>query len=177
MKIADRRVDGAWAWVVTAATFALMFLAYGNAYTFGVFFSSLAAAFETDRAETALVFSVLAALYSSLSVVSGPAGDRFGTRPVCLFGMLAMGAGLIYASTAEALWQVYLGFGVGVAFGIGFSFAPANAGLQRWFTRRRGLASGLASSGIGISIMLLPPLVAWLIDWRDWRAAIEDLSR
>ncbi len=150
-----------------------MFLAYGNAYTFGVFFPALAAEFNADRAETALVFSIVGGLYSTLGIVSGPAADRFGTRPVCLFAMLALGCGLIYASFADALWQVYLGFGLGLAFGMGFSFAPANAGLQRWFTQRRGLASGIASTGVGVSILVLPPLVAVLIDWRDWRVAMQ----
>ena len=129
----DRRVDGAWAWAVAGATFVLMFLAYGNVYSFGVFFPVLAEAFNADRGDTAFVFSVVGGLYSTMGIISGPAADRFGTRPVCLFAMLAMGAGLIYASYAEALWQVYLGFGLGLAFGMGFSFAPANAGLQRWF--------------------------------------------
>jgi len=158
---------------VAGATFVLMFLAYGNAYTFGVFFPALSAAFDADRAETALVFSIVGGTYSTLGIVSGPAADRFGTRPVCLFGMLAMGVGLIYASTADALWQVYLGFGLGVAVGMGFTFAPANAGLQRWFTQRRGLASGFASTGVGFSILIIPPIVAILIDWRDWRTAMQ----
>lgn len=159
--------------MITGATFVLMFLAYGNAYSFGVFFPALSIAFDADRAETALVFSVVGGLYSTLGIVSGPAADRFGTRPVCLFGILAMGVGLIYASTAEALWQVYLGFGLGLAAGMGFTFVPANAGLQRWFTQQRGLASGLASTGAGISILVLPPMVAVLIEWRDWRTAMQ----
>jgi MFS family permease len=170
---ADRRVDGAWAWAVAGATFVLMFLAYGNVYSFGVFFPVLAEAFNADRGETAFVFSVVGGLYSTMGIISGPAADRFGTRPVCLFAMLAMGTGLIYASYAEALWQVYLGFGLGLAFGMGFSFAPANAGLQRWFTKRRGLASGFASTGVGVSILALPPLMALLIDWYDWRLAMR----
>jgi MFS family permease len=176
MKQFDRRLDSAWSWVVAAATFVLLFLAYGTAYTFGVFFSELASEFGADRAESALVFSVLAGLYPILAVISGPAADRFGTRPVCWFGMLAMSIGLFFASIADALWQVYVGFGLGVGIGIGFTFAPASAGVQRWFTRRRGLASGFSSTGVGISVLVLPPLVAALIDWRDWRAAMMTLA-
>ena len=162
MRALSRQVDGSWAWVVTAATFVLLFLAYGSAYSFGVFFPALAEAFAADRAETALVFSIIGGLYSTLGIVSGPAADRFGTRPVCLFGILALGAGLIYASTAVALWQVYLGFGLGASFGMGCNFAPANAGLQRWLTRRRGLASGIASTGVALSILFMPSAVALL---------------
>ena len=150
-----------------------MFFAYGNTYSFGVFFPALSASFGADRAETALVFSIVGGLYSTLGIISGPAADRLGTRPVCLFGIVALGIGLIYASTATALWQVYLGFGLGLAFGMGFIFAPANAGLQRWFTKKRGLASGIASTGIGVSILVLPPVLAALIEWQNWRVAMQ----
>ena len=150
-----------------------MFFAYGNTYSFGVFFPALSASFGADRAETARVFSIVGGLYSTLGIISGPAADRLGTRPVCLFGIVALGIGLIYASTATALWQVYLGFGLGLAFGMGFIFAPANAGLQRWFTKKRGLASGIASTGIGVSILVLPPVSAALIEWQNWRVAMQ----
>lgn len=164
-----RRIDGGWAWVVAAAAFTLMFIGYGAAYSFGVFFQPLASTFSADRAETSLVFSIVGGTYSTMGILSGPAADRFGTRPVCLIGMLGLGIGLIHASGAEALSQVYIGFGIGVSLGIGCIFAPANAGLQRWFTRNRGLASGLATTGVGVSILAVPPSVALLIDWWGWR--------
>ncbi len=153
-----------------------MFFSYGSAFSFGLFFPALAVAFDADRAETALVFSVVGALYPLISVLGGPAADRFGTRPVCLCAMVLLGAGLIFAASATALWQVYLGFGLGAAFGIGFSFAPASAGVQRWLTRRRGLAAGLSSSGSGISLLVLPLLVSAAIAWQGWRFGFLSLG-
>lgn len=161
---------------MAGATFVLLFVAYGSAYSFGVFFPELAIAFDADRAETSLVFSIVGGLYSTLGIISGPAADRFGTLPVCLFGMLVLGVGLIYASTAVALWQVYVGFGLGASVGMGFNFAPANAGLQRWVTQRRGLASGIASTGVGLSILVMPSVVAFLVEWRDWRTAMWSIG-
>ncbi|MFP6708741.1 MAG: MFS transporter [Alphaproteobacteria bacterium] len=35
------------------------------------------------------------------------------------------------------------------------------------------MASGFASTGVGVSILVLPPLVALLIDWYDWRLAMR----
>jgi MFS transporter, OFA family, oxalate/formate antiporter len=176
LEVESRRVDGAWAWVVTAAAFVLMFLGYGAAYSFGIFFQPLATTFAADRAETALVFSIIGGTYSTMGILSGPAADKYGTRPVCLLGMLGLGTGLIYASSADALWQVYIGFGAGVSLGIGCVFAPANAGLQRWFTRNRGLASGIATTGVGVSILVVPPLVAYIIDGWQWRETMWSLG-
>ena len=168
----SRTVDSNWSWVVTGAAFVVLFFAYGSSLSFGVFFPSLVTAFNADRAATSLVFSIIGGLYSTLGIASGPAADRFGTRWVCLTGTTLAGIGLIYASSATALWQVYLGFGVGVSFGMGCNFAPASAGLQRWFTKSRGLASGIASTGIGISIVSMPAIVAYLIEGFDWRTAM-----
>jgi len=67
------------------------------------------------------------------------------------------------------LLQVYLAYGLGVGLGIGCSYVPAVAAVQRWFRRRRGFASGLAVSGIGVGTLVVPPLAKVLIDTFDWR--------
>jgi MFS family permease len=41
--------------------------------------------------------------------------------------------------------------------------------VQRWFWRRRGFASGLAVSGIGVGTLVVPPLTKLMIDAFDWR--------
>ena len=69
------------------------------------------------------------------------------------------------------MWQVYAAFGLGIGFGIGFSYVPTVGTVQRWFVRRRGLASGFAVAGIGAGTVVMPVVAAWLIrDW-GWRTA------
>ena len=48
---------------------------------------------------------------------------------------------------------------------------PAIGAVQRWFVRRRGFASGLAVSGIGVGTLVMPPLATLLIDMLGWRGA------
>lgn len=48
---------------------------------------------------------------------------------------------------------------------------PAVAAVQKWFERRRGLASGLAVSGIGAGTLAMPPLAALMIAETGWRTA------
>jgi predicted MFS family arabinose efflux permease len=43
--------------------------------------------------------------------------------------------------------------------------------VQRWFLRRRGFASGLAVSGIGVGTLVMPPLATMLIAALGWRDA------
>ena len=41
--------------------------------------------------------------------------------------------------------------------------------VAQWFTRRQGLALGIASTGVGAGTALVPLLVAYLISAYDWR--------
>jgi MFS family permease len=148
-----------------------MFVSFGVVYSFSAFFASLQEAFAAPRGAISLIFSITAALYCVVGIVSGPLADRFGPRPIALCGALMSGAGLFVAAQAEALWQVYVGFGIGLGFGVAFAYIPAVASVQRWFFRRRGMASGIAVAGIGLGTLCMPLIAVALISWVGWRGA------
>lgn len=158
-------------WMVVAGAFGVMFATFGVAYSFSVFFTSLQQTFGASRGEVSLIFSIAVSLYYLVGAISGPIADRFGSRLARLCGIAIGGAGLIFAAQADALWQIYLGFGLGMGLGIGFSFVPSLAAVQRWFVRRRGLASGIAVSGIGLGTLVVPPVATELISLLGWRHA------
>lgn len=158
-------------WAVVAGTFVVLFIGFGTAYSFAAFFQALRDEFHGSRADVSLVFGITGFLYFSLGAVSGPLADRFGPRRVVAAGVLLIAAGVLVASRAQALWQVYLTYSLGVGVGVGFAYVPAISAVQRWFVRRRGVASGLAVAGIGVGNLAMPPLAAALIDHTDWRTA------
>jgi MFS family permease len=158
-------------WVVVAAAFAVCFVGFGCAYTFSAFVPALQRDFEASRGSVSLVFSLAGFLYFSLGVVSGPLADRWGARRLAMLGMLLVGGGLALAGAAHSLHAVYAAYGLGVGLGIGCAYVPALGAVQRWFTRRRGVASGLAVSGIGVGTLVMPPLATALIDALGWRSA------
>jgi MFS family permease len=156
---------------VVAAAFAVTFLGFGCAYTFSAFLEPLQREFGASRGEVSLVFSLAGFLYFALGIVSGPLADRWSSRGFAVGGMLLMGVGLALASWANSLVQVYLAYGLGVGLGLGCAYVPVIGAVQRWFVRRRGLASGLAVSGIGVGTLAVPPLASWLIARFGWRDA------
>lgn len=158
-------------WYVVTGAFLVLFIGFGAAYAFAAFFEALQAEFAASRASVSFVFSIAGFLYFSLGAVSGPIADRLGPRWIVCAGLAVVGLGLIAASQAAALWQVFLAYGLGVGVGIGMAYVPAVGAVQRWFVRRRGLASGLAVSGIGLGTLGVPPLAALLIEWSGWRGA------
>src|ERR1700733_8838418 len=138
-------------WFVVSAAFAVTFVGFGCAYTFSAFVESLQRDFGASRGSVSLVFSLAGFLYFGLGIVSGPLADRFGSRRLAVAGMMLTGPGV--------------GLGVGCAYG------PAIGAVQRWFIRRRGFASGLAVSGIGVGTLVMPPLASLLIESLGWRGA------
>lgn len=158
-------------WIVVAATFAITFVGFGSAYTFSAFVDSLQRDFGASRGLVSLVFSLAGFLYFSLGMVSGPLADRWGARRIAMAGMLLAGLGMIAAGFARSLAEVCTDYGLGIGLGVGCAYVPALGAVQRWFVRRRGFASGLAVSGIGVGTLAMPPLASKLIASFTWREA------
>jgi len=158
-------------WWVVAAAFAITFLGFGSAYTFSAFLEQLQRDFGASRGSVSLVFSLAGFLYFGLGIISGPLADRFGSRPLAVIGMVLLGVGLALASAAQSLVEVYVAYSLGVGLGCGCAYVPAIGAVQRWFVRRRGLASGLAVAGIGVGTLVMPPLASLLIGALGWRGA------
>lgn len=158
-------------WLVVLAAFAVTFVGFGSAYTFSAFVEPLQGEFGASRGSVSLVFSLAGFLYFGLGIVSGPLADRFGSRRFAVAGMVLTGLGLAAASVARSLFEVYAAYGLGVGLGVGCAYVPAIGAVQRWFVRRRGFASGLAVSGIGVGTLVMPPLASLLIAELGWRGA------
>ena len=158
-------------WIVVACVFVILFIAFGSVYSFTTFFKSLQVEFQTTRSSTSFVFAIAGFIYFCLGAVSGQIADRIGPKWVITFGVLVIGTGLLVASRATTMWQIYVIYGFGTGVGVGFAYVPAVGVVQRWFVRRRGLASGIAVTGIGLGTLCVPAASAALIHWSDWRTA------
>jgi MFS family permease len=158
-------------WFVVAGAFAVTFVGFGAAYSFSAFVESLQREFAASRGSVSLVFSLAGFLYFGLGIVSGPLADRWGSRRLAVAGMILTGLGLALAGMARNLAEVYAAYGLGVGLGVGCAYVPAVGAVQRWFVKRRGFASGLAVSGIGVGTLAVPPLAAVFITALGWREA------
>jgi MFS transporter, OFA family, oxalate/formate antiporter len=163
-------------WIVVAAVFVVTLIGFGSAYTFSSFFAPLQSQFDATRGSASLVFSIAGFLYFGLGVVTGPLANRLGVRTLTAIGMALVGLGMIMAGQARNIFQVYAAYGLGIGLGVGCAYVPALGAVQRWFVKRRGFASGLAVSGIGVGTLVMPPLAEHLIASLGWRAAYVSLG-
>ena len=157
-------------WIVVAAAFTVLFLAYGVQYSFGLFFTALTEEFGWSRASLSGVFSLYAAAYSFLGLFAGRLTDRWGPRAVIALGGALLGLGLALSGGVRALAPLYATYLL-AAVGMSSAYVPCNATVARWFETRRGLAVGLGLSGASAGTFAGPPLVALLLAQVGWRRA------
>jgi MFS family permease len=168
--------ESRYGWVVVWAAFVALALIFGVAYSFAAFFEPFVGEFKAQRADVSLVFGLCGLIYFALGAFGGMLSDRLGPRVVVGVGMVCIALGLLGASLARSMLEVTLTYGVGVGIGIALVYTPAIGTVQPWFTRRRGLAAGLASAGIGAGTLVVPLLAAAAIAAWQWRAAMQALA-
>jgi MFS family permease len=164
-------LDSARSWVVVGAAFISTFTVFGVVYSFGAFFDSMASEFGIGRGATALMFSVTTALYFTLGLVTGRLADRFGPRPVLIFGAVALGTGLIVTSRVSSIWVGYATYGIGVGIAAACGYVPMVATVGAWFDKKRTLALGISVSGIGAGTLVFAPVSSALIEAYGWRTS------
>ena len=171
-----RQVPGAepgffYGYIVVAAAFCSMVAMYGTRSIFGVFFKPMLAEFGWTRALTSGALSLSMLVQGSLAAVMGGLSDRFGPRVVLTLSACLVGLGYLLMSRVDALWQLYLFYGVIIGVGMSGVLVPLLSTVARWFVARRNMMTGIVVAGIGISGLIAPPLSNWLVSAYDWRVS------
>ena len=163
-------------WVVVAAVHLLLFTVFGATYSFSSFFTPIATEFNASRASVSFTFALAVFLYFSVGAIAGPIADRVPLRAVTCTGIVALAGGLWMASEARSLFALYTWFGIAIGLGVGACYVPAISAVQPWFIKRRGMAAGLASAGIGLGTLVVPYFAAHLVESHGWRASLKGLA-
>lgn len=156
-------------YLVVGAAFFIMVVMWAVFYAFGVFFKPILSEFGWSRAMTSGAFSLCSITMGLLGITMGGLNDRFGPRIVMSVCGLLLGMGYLLMSQLEALWQLYLSFGLILGAGMGGGFVPLMTTVARWFVLRRGMMTGVVTAGIGIGALIGPPAANGLISSYGWR--------
>jgi len=143
-----------------------------NLWTFSVFLRPISDDLHVGRSVLAgamLWTSVTGILCAPLQ---GVLLDRFGARRVLLIGTVFFAAITAVQSTMTASFLVINALFILRGFGAAGPSPPSFAFVvTRWFDHRRGLALGIALSGVGLGTAIIPPVAAYLISNYSWRFA------
>lgn len=159
-------------WIIIAVTFVTMAIGVNARTAFSLFFPPIIDEFGWERGVTAGAFSFGFLVSGAVSPLIGRMMDRFGPRAVMELGVGLMAGGLLLAPLTTQPWHLYLTIGVLVGTGsICLGYSGQSLFLPNWFSRRRGLAIGLAFAGVGLGSMTLLPWVQHMIEQTGWRTA------
>ena len=112
--------------------------------------------------------------YLAMAIIGGFLAARFGTRIVITLALILLGITLILTGLAQSFGYAFtMRFLTGM--GNGAAYVPAMALGSVWFAmKRRGLATGIVSGGIGAGTLisgLLVPLILAAYGHEGWRYA------
>jgi MFS family permease len=163
--------ESAYAWVRLCASLALSSIGGVAMYGVVVVLPQLEREFGVARADASLPYALTMLGFGIGGILMGRLADRFGTLVPVLLGTVGLGAGLILAGNASSVLQFGLAHGILAGlFGCSATFAPLIADTSLWFTRRRGIAVAIVSSGNYLAGAAWPPLLQYFFDTSGWRA-------
>jgi OFA family oxalate/formate antiporter-like MFS transporter len=148
-----------------------MFFGIGARYSFGVFLTSIGNEFNMSRGVTSSVFSIYMLLCALFAVFGGWGLDRYGPKKLGIFIGTFTGLSFLLTSWAQSPWQLLITYSLLLSLGTGPIYGVANTTATRWFTKKRGFAVGITSSGGGVGTIVISPFAAYLISSFDWRTA------
>ena len=160
-----------------ATVLALMTLGCSAMYAGVMVLEPLALELDTGRGNSSLIYGTFMIGFALGGVFMGRLADRMGIMIPALIGSLALPAGFYLAAHASSILEICLAFSLLCGFlGSSFSMAPLIADISHWFSRRRGLAVGIAFSGSYVAGAIWPPILQRMFDAQGWRESFVDLA-
>ncbi len=164
-------------WWVVAASFVVLWLGVSSGfYTVSVFLEPLQKTFGWTTTQISLGFTISAILVGLLSPIVGVAVAKLGAKKVLLFGAAISGTSLLLLGSIEKLWQYYVLFfflGTGL---VSSYLVPNQTLISYWFTRKRGMATGIIMAGIGFGAMSMVFMASQVNDAFGWRVTYRVLG-
>jgi MFS family permease len=170
MKLTAVRIHRAW--VVAAATFLTLICAAAFRSTTSVMFMPLEMEFGWSRSLTSGAAGLNILVYGFTAPLAAVFMAKYGAKRIALIalGLIALGTGLTALLTQP--WQLYFYWGILVGVGTGsIALVFAASVANQWFTKRRGLVTGVFSAAYATGQLIFLPGVAGLVQDYGWRAA------
>lgn len=154
---------------IVAAGFIIQGVCIGALFAYGVLFTIFQTEFNWSRAAISGTTSLAFLTMGAVGILAGRLNDRIGPRVLIMVSGTSFGLGFLLISRIQALWQLYLLFGILVGIGLSTHDIITLSTVARWFVTRRGMMSGIVKVGTGIGQLFSPLIATTLIAAYGWR--------
>ncbi|KAJ2747755.1 hypothetical protein GGI20_000225 [Coemansia sp. BCRC 34301] len=161
-----RPVDGLFGWIPTLAVAVNYMFVFGASNSYGVFSTYyLNVKFAGTPATTlSWIGTSTTSVMLICNLFTGSMADKKGYRVTAYTGTAICTLAYILASFSKKVWQLILTQGVLLGIGLSFLIAPSFSIPSQWFSKRRGLASGIAMAGSSIGGLWFTAATQTMID-------------
>jgi predicted MFS family arabinose efflux permease len=164
-------------WLLVVVGFAALAVSFSVRAVLGLAMPVIEVELGWSRSFLSGVGALALLLMAFASPLAGRIIDESGPRLLMTGGMIAVAIGAAIVSISNSAAVFVIAFGVVAA--VGFAAVATNvvaAAIAKSFVERRGLATGIGTSGATAGQLLVVPLVAILMQTVSWRYGFAALA-
>ncbi|KAK3723083.1 hypothetical protein RRG08_037277 [Elysia crispata] len=176
MRASFRGLDGGYGWVITLGSFISFLVEGAFERGEGIMYPHFLERFHESYQLTALPCAMASTLRFLLSPLASLVCNHYSIRASVMFGAIVFTSGMFLTQFADSILLLLFTYGILTGCGRAFFSGPALVVIGLYFHQRRGLASGMALSGVGFGSFLLVPLIDYLLEHFNFQGAFLILS-
>ena len=150
-------------WIRGALPALLIHLSIGSVYAWSLFAEPIANHIGVQQSSVQFAFS-LAIFFLGMSAAFGSKIVENNIHKSSLISCIFFCTGLLLTGCAivlKSLLLIYIGYGCIMGIGLGIGYITPVKTLMLWFSEHKGLATGIAISGFGLSKVIFSPFIEW----------------
>jgi predicted MFS family arabinose efflux permease len=165
-------------WITTLMASAILMITMGTRQSMGLYLGPLNTDTGLGIVTISLAMAVGQFVWGAIQPVAGAFADKYGPRPVLLYGLLILVIGSALTPFATSGMALILTMGVLTAIGSGAcSFSVLlGAAAQRMPAESRGAASGIINAGGSFGQFVFAPIIQKFIQLFGWMGTMWSMA-
>jgi MFS family permease len=162
-----------YSWIILIISFFSIIVAGIVRSSSGVFIEPFENDLGWDRSVISLAFAVGLFLYGISGPFMAALIEVFGLKKIMVLSMATLLTGTLLTFIMQQSWQLIIIWGIIIGLGSGLFLTVLSPYVaNRWFEKRRGLATGILTASTATGQLILLPILAIIIDKYSWYWAI-----
>ena len=165
-------------WMTTLMASAILMITMGTRQSMGLYVGPLNTDTGLGIVSISLAMAIGQFVWGAVQPVAGAFADKYGPRPVLLYGLLILVVGTAVTPFVTSQMGLILTMGLLTAMGAGAcSFSVLlGAAAQRMPATSRGTASGIINAGGSFGQFVFAPIIGKLIQWVGWMGTMWSMA-